>query len=78
LFNNLVRPLTQRQNNNLALRLGEVAHAWTLDDVGSLTSHNAIGLHGLLRGQLYFTLLALYLYRVVVVGKRLSAAHEED
>jgi hypothetical protein len=30
------------------------AHPWTLDNVGSLTSHNHIGLHGLLRGQLYF------------------------
>jgi hypothetical protein len=25
-----------------------------VDNIGSLTSHNPIGLHGLLRGQLYF------------------------
>jgi hypothetical protein len=33
-------------------------HLWAdcLDNVGSLTSHNPIGLHGLLRGQLYFYL----------------------
>jgi hypothetical protein len=27
LFNNLVRPLTQRQNDNLAPKLGKAAHA---------------------------------------------------
>jgi hypothetical protein len=31
-----------------------------LDNVGSLTSHNPIGLHGLLRG--YFTLHFYYYY----------------
>jgi hypothetical protein len=29
LFNNLVRPLTRRQNDNLALKLGKVPHAWS-------------------------------------------------
>jgi hypothetical protein len=32
-----------------------------LDNVGLLTSHNPIGLHGLLRGELYFTLAGQFM-----------------
>jgi hypothetical protein len=41
------------------LRLTNYRHVWAhcLDNVGSLTSHNSTGLHGLLRGWLHFLLL---------------------
>jgi hypothetical protein len=48
ILRNEVRPVRR------ADKLAAICEPIVLDSVGSLTSHNPIGLHVLLRGQLYF------------------------
>jgi hypothetical protein len=56
-----VRPV--RKDDNLTAICG----ADCLDNVGCLTSHNAIGLHGLLREQLYFLTLLIKVFHLISV-----------
>jgi hypothetical protein len=44
------RALQARSTDNLTA----ICEPIFVDNVGSLTSHNSTGFHGLLRGQLYF------------------------
>jgi hypothetical protein len=55
-------------------RSGNLITIWAdcLDNVRSITSHNLIGLHGLLRGQLYFF---FYTQSVGLLGRRISPSH---
>jgi hypothetical protein len=70
------QPLTEMSTRNLPGSKGQPArkawqpyrHLWAdcLEDVGASTSHNHMGLHCLLQGQLYFYFFAVF--RTVTAG----------
>jgi hypothetical protein len=43
LFNNLVPPLSQRQDDNLATKLGNGGHAWSKRSILILSTHLCLG-----------------------------------